>query len=78
MVRVVRRKAGERPYSSSSSATRERGGIGGDDPAVVVLDSQPMRNPTRRGRFSLRRKKVKWAEGGASALPLTKVIIDYF
>jgi hypothetical protein len=24
-----------------------------------------------RGRFSLRREKSKWAEGGASALPLT-------
>jgi hypothetical protein len=43
---------------------------GRDDPAVVVPDSQPMINPNE-GRFSLRRAKVKWAEGGASALPLT-------
>ena len=44
---------------------------GRDDPAVVVPDSQPMINPNQRGRFSLRREKVKWAEGGASALPFT-------
>jgi hypothetical protein len=52
---------------------------GRDDPAVVVPDSRRMaarasretRKPLgrRKRRFSLRRKKVSWAEGSASALP---------
>ena len=42
---------------------------GRDDPAAVVRDSQRVMNRYRREIFSPRREKVKWAEGGASALP---------
>ncbi len=37
---------------------------------MVVPDFRRMTNQERKGRFSPRREKVKWAEGGASALPV--------